>query len=118
MMTMIAAMPTLRMVRARLPKITAPNTRRIISVARNADGTLGRPTALVANAHKVGLDVTPWTFRAENQFLPVDYRVGTDPAATGRMGDEVTRYFEAGVDGVFCDQPDICVEAREDFLAR
>lgn len=87
-------------------------------IPRRSDGTLGTPTSLVADAHRVGLDVTPWTFRAENQFLPVDYRVGTDPAAHGRMGDEVTRYFEAGVDGVFCDQPDICVAARSVFLAR
>ncbi|MFC7489075.1 MULTISPECIES: glycerophosphodiester phosphodiesterase [unclassified Knoellia] len=87
-------------------------------IPRNADGTLGTPTALVADAHKAGLDVTPYTFRAENSFLPVDYRIGTNPATYGRMGDEVTRFFEAGVDGVFCDQPDICVKARTEFLAR
>lgn len=87
-------------------------------IPRRADGTLGTPTSLVRDAHRVGLDVTPWTFRAENSFLPVDYRVGTDPAAHGRMADEVTRFFEAGVDGVFCDQPDICVAARTAFLAR
>jgi glycerophosphoryl diester phosphodiesterase len=87
-------------------------------IPRRSDGTLGTPTALVANAHEAGLDVTPWTFRAENQFLPVDYRIGTNPATHGRMADEVTRFFEAGVDGVFCDQPDICVEARAEFLAR
>ncbi|WP_404382134.1 glycerophosphodiester phosphodiesterase [Knoellia locipacati] len=87
-------------------------------IPRRSDGTLGTPTALVGNAHAVGLDVTPWTFRAENQFLPVDYRIGTNPATHGRMADEVTRFFEAGVDGVFCDQPDICVAARSEFLAR
>jgi len=85
-------------------------------IPRNSDGTLGSPTTLVADAHKVGLDVTPYTFRAENSFLPVDYRIGTNPATYGRMGDEVTRFFEAGVDGVFCDQPDICVAARAEFL--
>ncbi|CAN7406089.1 glycerophosphodiester phosphodiesterase family protein [Knoellia sp. LjRoot47] len=87
-------------------------------IPRRADGTLGTPTTLVADAHRVKLDVTPWTFRAENSFLPVDYRIGTNPATHGRMGDEVTRFFEAGVDGVFCDQPDICVAARAEFLAR
>ncbi|PRY63759.1 glycerophosphoryl diester phosphodiesterase [Knoellia remsis] len=86
-------------------------------IPRKADGTLGTPTSLVADAHKVGLDVTAWTFRAENSFLPVDYRVGTNPAAYGRMADEVTTYFEAGIDGAFCDQPDICVQARKKFLA-
>lgn len=86
-------------------------------IARNADGTLGEPTSFVRDAHAAGLKVTPWTFRAENTFLPTDYRSGADPAAHGRMADEVTRFYEIGVDGVFCDQPDICVEARTDFLA-
>ncbi|WP_242612889.1 glycerophosphodiester phosphodiesterase [Janibacter limosus] len=85
-------------------------------IARNADGTLGEPTSFVDDAHAAGLKVTPWTFRAENTFLPTDYRTGSDPATHGRMADEVTRFFEVGVDGVFCDQPDICVGAREDFL--
>lgn len=86
-------------------------------IARNADGSLGEPTSFVEDAHAAGLKVTPWTFRAENTFLPTDYRIGTDPAAHGRMADEVTRFYEVGIDGAFCDQPDICVEAREDFLA-
>lgn len=83
----------------------------------NEDGTLGEPTSFVADAHAAGLEVTPWTFRAENTFLPVDHRIGTDPSAHGRMVDEVVTYLEAGVDGVFCDQPDLCVEARAQFLA-
>ena len=83
----------------------------------NEDGTLGEPTSFVEDAHAAGLEVTPWTFRAENTFLPADYRTGTDPATHGRMADEVVRYLDAGVDGVFCDQPDVCVEAREAFLA-
>ncbi|MFQ6173202.1 glycerophosphodiester phosphodiesterase family protein [Oryzobacter sp. R7] len=86
-------------------------------IPRRADGTLGEPTSLVADAHAAGLAVTPWTFRAENQFLPVDYRVGTDPAAHGRLADEVIAYLRTGVDGVFCDQPDLCVEARDHVLA-
>lgn len=86
-------------------------------ISRTADGGLGEPTSFVEDAHAAGLEVTPWTFRAANAFLPTDHRTGTDPAAHGRMADEVTKFFEAGVDGVFCDQPDICVAAREDFLA-
>ena len=81
-----------------------------------ADGSLGEPTRFVADAHAAGLKVTPWTFRAENSFLPTDHRIGTDPADFGRALDEVTRFYEAGVDGVFCDQPDVCVEARRTFL--
>lgn len=82
-----------------------------------ADGTLREPTALVEDAHAAGLEVTTWAHRAENSFLPVDYRVGTDPASPGRLVDEVVAYLKAGVDGVFCDQPDLCVEARTTFLA-
>jgi glycerophosphoryl diester phosphodiesterase len=85
-------------------------------IPRNADGTLGGPTGLVAAAHAAGLTVVPYTFRAENQFLPAEYRVGTDPAAYGRAIDELVAYLRTGVDGVFTDQPDIGVLARD--LAR
>jgi glycerophosphoryl diester phosphodiesterase len=87
-------------------------------IPRTADGILGQPTTLVADAHAAGLTVTPWTFRAENTFLPADYQVGSNPADYGRIIDEVVTYLRTGVDGVFCDQPDICVVARDQFLAR
>ncbi|KQU66317.1 glycerophosphodiester phosphodiesterase [Phycicoccus sp. Root563] len=87
-------------------------------IGRRADGTLASPTGLVAAAHAAGLKVTPYTFRAENTFLPTDYRVGSDPADFGRAVDEVVEFMKAGVDGVFCDQPDICVTARKDFLGQ
>lgn len=92
-------------------------TEKSLVIPRRPDGTLGQPTTLVDDAHAAGLAVTPWTFRAENQFLPVDYRIGTDPARHGRLVDEVLTYLRTGVDGVFCDQPDACVEARDHFLA-
>jgi glycerophosphoryl diester phosphodiesterase len=82
-------------------------------IPRNADGTLGTPTALVRNAHAAGLKVIPYTFRAENQFLPADYRVGTDPNAYGRAIDEQITYLNTGIDGLFTDQPDIGVLARD-----
>jgi glycerophosphoryl diester phosphodiesterase len=56
---------------------------RVQVIPRNADGTLGPPTSLVDDAHAAGLQVIPYTFRAENQFLPADYRAGTDPNAYG-----------------------------------
>lgn len=84
-------------------------------IPRNADGTLGTPTDLVQNAHEAGLLVHPYTFRAENVFLPVDYRVGTDPAAFGRAIDEQVTYLETGIDGLFTDQADIGVVARDAF---
>jgi glycerophosphoryl diester phosphodiesterase len=58
----------------------------------------------------------PWTFRAENSFLPTDLRVGEDLAHFGRAIDEIRLFLEAGVDGLFCDHPDIGVVARADFL--
>jgi glycerophosphoryl diester phosphodiesterase len=87
-------------------------------IARDADGTLGEPTGLVGRAHAAGLQVIPYTFRAENQFLPADYRVGTDAAAYGRAIDEQVEFLRAGVDGFFTDQPDIGVLARELARAR
>ncbi|XVX21717.1 glycerophosphodiester phosphodiesterase [Actinomycetota bacterium] len=85
-------------------------------IPRTATGELGQPTPLIKDAHAAGLQVATWTFRAENSFLPPAYRIGTDPADYGRMMDEVRRYYDAGVDSVFCDNPDLCVEARKDFL--
>jgi glycerophosphoryl diester phosphodiesterase len=73
----------------------------------------GEPTRLVADAHDAGLIVIPYTFRAENQFLPPQLRVGTDPAAYGKAIDEQVLFWRAGIDGLFTDQPDIGVLARD-----
>ncbi|WP_300012277.1 glycerophosphodiester phosphodiesterase [Pseudonocardia sp.] len=81
-------------------------------VSRNADGTLGTPTTLVADAHAAGLLVHPYTFRNENQFLPADLRAGTSDTDYGDAFAEYTAFFEAGVDGVFSDNPDTAVAAR------
>jgi glycerophosphoryl diester phosphodiesterase len=86
-------------------------------IPRNADGTLGVPRALVADAHAAGLVLHPYTFRAENQFLPVDYRTGTDPNAYGRAIDEQMAFLRAGIDGLFTDQADIGVLSRQLYLA-
>lgn len=81
-------------------------------IPRSADDTLGWPTALVADAHDVGLVVHPYTFRAENNFLPVDYRTSATPTDYGRAIDEQITYLHAGVDGLFTDQADISVIAH------
>ena len=86
-------------------------------IGRNADGTLAKPTTLVADAHAAGLLVHPYTFRAENTFLPLDFRVGTDATAYGRAIDEQVRFLQTGIDGLFTDQSDIGVIARSEFLA-
>ena len=59
----------------------------------------------------------PYTFRAENDFLPTDLKVGTVPSDYGRILDEITAYLKAGVDGFFTDQADIGVLARDRFVA-
>jgi glycerophosphoryl diester phosphodiesterase len=85
-------------------------------IPRRADGSLGQPTSLVGDAHAAGLTVHPYTFRAENMFLPTELRVGTDPTAYGRAIDEQIIFLAAGVDGLFTDQPDIGVLARARLL--
>ena len=83
-------------------------------IPRRADGTLGEPTSLVADAHAAGLVLHPYTFRAENSFLPVDYRVAptADITLYGRAIDEQVTFLRTGIDGLFTDQADIGVLAR------
>ncbi|MGH3784851.1 MAG: glycerophosphodiester phosphodiesterase [Pseudonocardiaceae bacterium] len=81
-------------------------------IPRKADGTLGCPTALVTDAHDAGLVVHPYTFRAENNFLPLDYQTSAAPTDYGRAIDEQITYLQAGLDGLFTDQADISVIAR------
>lgn len=72
----------------------------------------GATTSLVADAHAAGLKVHPWTFRAENFFLPLSYKSGIDPRSHGRLTDEITAYLRAGIDGFFTDFPDKGVAAK------
>ena len=65
------------------------------------------PTSLVADAHAAGLRLHPWTFRAENTFLPPQFQGGTDPAAHGRVEEEIAAYLKLGIDGFFTDYPGI-----------
>jgi glycerophosphoryl diester phosphodiesterase len=90
-------------------------------VPRDSQNRLLPPTQLVRNAHREHLDVHPWTFRNENNFLPEDFRVGNpaSPAylrATGNMASELALFYSLGVDGAFSDNPDTAVGARTEFL--
>lgn len=84
----------------------------------DADGTLepARATGLVREAHAAGLVVHPYTFRAENRFLPAGARRGADPDAPGNVIDEIRAFLAAGIDGFFIDQPDLGVRACEAAL--
>ncbi len=73
----------------------------------------GVPTGLIPAAHAAGLAVHPWTFRAENYFLPASLRKGLSPRGHGRLADEIRRHIAAGVDGFFTDYPYVGVEARK-----
>ncbi|NBU83011.1 MAG: glycerophosphodiester phosphodiesterase [Sphingomonadaceae bacterium] len=72
-------------------------------IARTADGHLGHPTQLVEQAHAVGLEVHPWTFRAENYFLPTGLKTSSDPREKGDLASEIKAFVAAGVDGIFSD---------------
>src|SRR3546814_590970 len=71
------------------------------------------PTELVRDAHAAGLRVHPWTFRAENYFLPSPYRKGINPRGHGDVAGEIRDQLRAGIDGFFTDFPAIGVEARD-----
>ena len=92
--------------------VLGPDKARVIPVG--ADGALGRPTAFVRDAHRLRLGVVPYTFRNENQFLPPALRRGTDPNAYGDALAEYEAFYAAGVDGVFSDNPDAALAARDD----
>lgn len=81
-------------------------------IPRRADGSLGAPSALVADAHGAGLAVHAWTFRAENHFLPAGLRRGEQAAAHGDLAAELAAFYAAGVDAVFSDFPAVAVAAR------
>ena len=85
-------------------------------IPRTADGKLGEPTALVANAHAAGLLVHPWTYRAENNFLPKDMARGTVASDLGDLESELLAYLRTGMDGFFTDQADLGFKARAKFL--
>ncbi|MFC8798216.1 esterase-like activity of phytase family protein [Promicromonospora sp. NPDC057138] len=80
-------------------------------IPRNADSTLAAPTAVIRDAHRVGLDVHTWTFRRENQFLPTEFRSSADPNGIGDLVGEIRVFMEAGLDGFFTDNPDLGVAA-------
>jgi glycerophosphoryl diester phosphodiesterase len=90
---------------------------KVLVLPRDAANKNLSPTSFVADAHTAGLVVHPWTFRAENYFLPDDYRRGqsSNPTYLAQHGDlisEVQAFMAAGVDGVFSDFPDIAFQAR------
>ncbi len=86
-------------------------------IPRTADGHLGRPTWLVHDAHAAGLELHPYTFRPENQFLAKDFWQGSDPHTFNEAGliAQIDAYLDAGIDAFFTDDAAIgrkAVDAR------
>ena len=72
-------------------------------------------TTLVADAHAAGLRVHPWTYRAENRFLPPRF-AGAD--GRGDVAGEIAAGLRLGIDGFFTDYPAIGVAARDAALRK
>jgi glycerophosphoryl diester phosphodiesterase len=68
-------------------------------------------------AHAVNLKVHVWTFRAENEFLPVDLKIGDSPAAHGNLDAEIQRFLKRGIDGFFTDFPAVGVRVRDAYIS-
>jgi glycerophosphoryl diester phosphodiesterase len=83
-------------------------------VPRTADNHSGQPTSFVRDAHAAGLLVHPYTFRNENTFLPVEWQRGANPADYGNAFAEYRQFYGLGVDGLFSDNPDTAVAARDE----
>ena len=91
---------------------------KLLIIPREPGGGLGTPTSMVAHVRAAGLVLHAYTFRAENAFLPADYQSGSPalPHEFGQGAEEQVAYLEAGVDGLFTDQADLGVLARERYL--
>ncbi len=83
-----------------------------IGIAKELASTEG-----VQAAHAVNLKVHVWTFRAENEFLPADLRIGDSPAAHGDLEAEILRYLHRGIDGFFIDFPAVGVRVRNSYIS-
>ncbi|MGK0736683.1 glycerophosphodiester phosphodiesterase family protein [Yokenella regensburgei] len=68
---------------------------------------LVRPNQVIADAHKLGLSVHPFTFRNEKQYLAGVYH--------NQPINEYLDFYEAGVDGVFTDYTGTAIDARSIF---
>ncbi|MEV5080975.1 glycerophosphodiester phosphodiesterase [Streptomyces sp. NPDC056159] len=85
-------------------------------IPKDADGNLTQPSTLVRDAHAAGLILHPYTARNENPFLPPKFRKGTAADAYGDVFGVFQAYFATGIDGIFTDNADTGLLAREDFL--
>jgi glycerophosphoryl diester phosphodiesterase len=109
----------LRAIAAYADGVGADKNRFIIPIGVNGDLEVGSTTRFVDEAHRAGLMVHAFTFRAENAYLPLSRRGSnpTDPNQKGDLIGEIRTFLAAGIDGFFVDQPDMGVKARAAFGA-
>ncbi|MFI9838301.1 glycerophosphodiester phosphodiesterase [Nonomuraea sp. NPDC051941] len=82
------------------------------AIPLNPDGSSGTPTTLVSDAHKAGLKIGVYTFRSENQYLPLQLRRGQVATDHGDALSEYRAHLDLGVDAFVTDYPDAAVLAR------
>lgn len=77
---------------------------------RDDAGSIGRPSSLVRDAHRMWLTVHVWTLRRENRFLPHNLRSSGGAGAAGDLAAEAQAFLDAGVDGLITDHPDLVLD--------
>ena len=97
-------------------KGVGPEKRFIIPLDSAGNLDPSRATGFVQQAHAVGLQVHPYTFRSENVFLPSNFKSSSDPNALGDGAGEIKVFLRTGIDGFFTDQTDRGIAARDAFL--
>ncbi len=85
----------------------------LIPLDRRGNLAIEDASDFVAQAHAAGLVVHPYTFRAENEFLPADLRTSADATELGAAAQEIGAFLALGIDGFFTDHTDIGVAARD-----
>lgn len=91
---------------ARYANGIGPSKSMVIPVVQGANAA---PTALVADAHRAGLLVHPWTLRPENAFLPLSLKSppAQDGARRGNARADMDDFLRTGIDGIFTDDPSV-----------
>lgn len=78
-------------------------------VINDADRVTLAPTSLVQDAHALGLQVHPYTFRNEGRFLASDYQ--------GNPAKEFEQFINLGVDAFFTDFPGTGDQVRDQLTS-
>ena len=76
--------------------------------------SLATPEVIRA-AHAARIKVHVWTFRAENEFLPPEFKRGDEPGDHGDLEGEIRQFLERGIDGFFVDFPATGVRVRDAY---